>query len=298
MNRQSSLLTYDDLFKPIIKALKLLGGSGTTQEIYNKVCELTGYSQQQQSVLHNEGVQTQISCSFDWARTYLKLYGAMENIGHDVWSLTEKGRNLQVIDKREISRVVQRLTKNNSVKPTENYSPRLQGNNLPELTLAHSGTSIPIDSDEWIDRVLCILQKLPPDAFERLCRRILIASGFIHVEIIGRNCNGDIDGIGILKIALLSVKVYFKCKRDRDSIGVWELRNFRDAIAGKTDKGLFITTGTFSSAAKQEAIQGGVPALDLIDGDQLCRILREFKVGVETKTIEVVKINESWFNTL
>jgi restriction system protein len=36
----------------------------------------------------------------------------------------------------------------------------------------------------------------------------------------------------------------------------------------------------------------------LIDGQQLCTIIKDLKLGVNTKTIEVVEINESWFNQL
>jgi hypothetical protein len=108
MDLQPSLPTYDDLFEPTIKALKALGGSGSIQEIYDKVCALEGYSEEQQSVLGKKGSQTEIAYRLAWARTYLKTYGLLENVGRGVWSLTEAGRNLQTIDRKEINRVVKR----------------------------------------------------------------------------------------------------------------------------------------------------------------------------------------------
>jgi restriction system protein len=111
MDLQPSLPTYDDLFEPTIKALKALGGSGSIQEIYDKVCALEGYSEEQQSVLGKKGSQTEIAYRLAWARTYLKTYGLLENVGRGVWSLTEAGRNLQTIDRKEINRVVQRKSK-------------------------------------------------------------------------------------------------------------------------------------------------------------------------------------------
>lgn len=146
--------------------------------------------------------------------------------------------------------------------------------------------------------MLSILQNIPPDAFERLCQRILRESGFIKVEVTGKKGDGGIDGIGVLKIALLSFQVFFQCKRYSGSVGASEIRDFRGAMVGRTDKGLFMTTGTFTSAAKTEATRDGAPALDLIDGQQLCTIIKDLKLGVNTKTIEVVEINESWFNQL
>jgi restriction system protein len=105
MGFQVPIPSYDDLFEPTIKALKALGGSGAIQEIYEKVCELEEYSEEQQSVLHKEGPQTEILYRLAWARTYLKNYGAIEKSGRGLWSLTEKGQSLLVVDKREINQL-------------------------------------------------------------------------------------------------------------------------------------------------------------------------------------------------
>ncbi|MEO8892645.1 MAG: restriction endonuclease, partial [Coleofasciculaceae cyanobacterium] len=254
----------------------------TVQEIYEKVCELEGLSEEQQSILQKEGLQTKISYRLGWARTYLKNYGAIESSERGFWSLTEKGRNLQVIDKREIKQA-------SRIKKPEASS---------QLNEFKSDELIPIESNLWTENMLIILQKMSPDAFERLCQRILRASGFIKVQVTGKKGDGGIDGIGVLRISLLSFPVFFQCKRYSGSVGPGEIRDFRGAMVGRTDKGLFITTGTFTSEAKKEATRDGAPALDLIDGDQLCTILKDLKLGVETKTIEVVDINEDWFNHL
>lgn len=282
MEIQPAIPTYDDLFEPTIKALKALGGSGNVREIYEKVCELEEFSEEQQSILYKEGPQTAIYARLSWTRLYLKNYGAIENSGRGFWSLTEKGRNLQVIDKREIKQVSQPRKSKNSIKLDE----------------AQPDALIPVDSNLWTEKLLSILQKMPPDAFERLCQRILRASGFIKVQVTGKKGDGGIDGIGVLRISLLSFQVFFQCKRYSGSVGPAEIRDFRGAMVGRTDKGLFITTGTFTTEAKKEATRDGAPALDLIDGEQLSLILKDLKLGVETKTIEVVDIDENWFNHL
>lgn len=279
---QLDIPSFDDLFEPTIKALKVLNGSGTVQEIYEKVCELEELSEDQQSILQKEGLQTKISYRLGWARTYLKNYGVLESSERGFWSLTEKGRDLQVIDKREIKQA-------SRIKKPEASS---------QLNEFKSDELIPIESNLWAENLLIILQKMPPDAFERLCQRILRASGFIKVQVTGKKGDGGIDGIGVLRISLLSFPVFFQCKRYSGSVGPGEIRDFRGAMVGRTDKGLFITTGTFTSEAKKEATRDGAPALDLIDGVQLCTILKDLKLGVETKTIEVVDIKEDWFNHL
>jgi restriction system protein len=285
---QPFIPTYDNLFEPTIRALEALGGSGTIQEIYDKVCELKGYSEQQQSVLHKQGPQTEIFYRLAWARTYLKNYGAVENSGRGLWSLTEKGRSLQVVNKKEI----------NAASKAKLPLKSQQNPNLTELVESPLDVPIPIESDLWNEKLLSILQKIPPDAFERLCQRILRGSGFIKVQVTGKKGDGGIDGIGVLRIALLSFQVFFQCKRYTGSVGPGEIRDFRGAMVGRTDKGLFITTGTFTSEAKKEATRDGAPALDLIDGIQLCTILKDLKLGIETKAIEAVQIDENWFKHL
>ncbi len=300
----TNLPTFDELFEPTVKALKALGGSGTIQEISEKVCELEGYSEEQQSVLHKEGPQTEIDYRMAWARSYLKNYGAIESSKRGLWSLTEKGRTLQTLDRKQVKQAVQQ-TYTKAKQTTNGVDP----SNAQPLIYAEPSTPqpsndlseeapIPVESDLWVERLLSILQKIPPDAFERLCQRILRASGFIKVQVTGKRGDGGIDGIGVLRIALLSFQVFFQCKRYTGSVGPGEIRDFRGAMVGRTDKGLFLTTGTFTSEAKKEATRDGAPALDLIDGSQLCVILKDLNLGVETKTIEVVKIDESWFSHL
>ena len=307
MNQSPIIPSLSDLIEPLIKALKTLGGSGTIQEIYDKVCELGNFSDVQQNILHKQGPNTEIAYRLAWARTNLRIYGALENVRRGVWSLTEKGRNLEAIDITEINKVVQKSTQQKSQLISGNKND--QGikitpsnidftNNTSEHEFIKINDQIPIDSDIWTEKLLKILQQIPPDSFERLCQRILRESGFIKVEVTGRKGDGGIDGIGVLKIALLSFQVFFQCKRYTGSVGPSEIRDFRGAMVGRTDKGLFLTTGTFTSSAKQEATRDGAPVLDLIDGEQLCQILKDLNLGVETKMIEVVEIDQNWFNHL
>jgi restriction system protein len=307
MNQSPIIPTPNDLIEPLIKALKTLGGSGTIQEMYDKVCELGNFSDVQQNILHKQGPNTEIAYRLAWARTNLRIYGALENVRRGVWSLTEKGRNLEAIDITEINKVVQKSTQQKSQLISGNKNDQEIKitpsnidftNNTSEHEFIKINDQIPIDSDIWTEKLLKILQQIPPDSFERLCQRILRESGFIKVEVTGRKGDGGIDGIGVLKIALLSFQVFFQCKRYTGSVGPSEIRDFRGAMVGRTDKGLFLTTGTFTSSAKQEATRDGAPVLDLIDGEQLCQILKDLNLGVETKMIEVVEIDQNWFNHL
>jgi restriction system protein len=69
-------------------------------------------------------------------------------------------------------------------------------------------------------------------------------------------------------------------------------------MVGRSDKGLMITTGTFTPDAKREATRDGAPAIDLIDGDQLCDLLKQLKLGVKTEMVEQMTVEQNWFQDI
>lgn len=146
--------------------------------------------------------------------------------------------------------------------------------------------------------MLTVLQSIPPDAFERLAQRLLREAGFTKVEVRGKTGDGGIDGVGVLRVNLVSFQVYFQCKRWKGNVGAKEIRDFRGALQGRVDKGFFITTGSFTSQASEEATRDGAIAIDLIDGERLCELLKQFELGVTTEMIEKVVIANPWFEGL
>ena len=274
-------------------ALKELGGSGTIEEINGKIIESLHLSDAQLAIPHSaDGTDTrsEIEYRLAWARTYLKKYGALENSNRGVWALTQKGKEITKVDPINVKRFVNSRGKG-TAKPSkaEVVQTPFEFSELQELT--------------WRDELLKALRSMPSDAFERLTQRLLRESGFIQVEVTGRRGDGGIDGKGIMRIAgLLSFHVSFQCKRYKQSVTVGpdQIRDFRGAMVGRADKGLFITTGNFTKGAIEEATRDGASPIDLIDGDLLVDKLKELSLGVETKKIEVeqVTVNSDWFKTL
>jgi restriction system protein len=136
---------------------------------------------------------------------------------------------------------------------------------------------------------------MKPAAFERLCQRILKDSGFIKVEVTGRSGDGGIDGIGVLRLNLLSFHVFFQCKRWKGSVGASAIRDFRGAMVGRADKGLVMTTGSFTTDARREATRDGAPAIDLVDGETLCELLKKLQIGVSIRNVEHVMVQQEAF---
>lgn len=275
--------THVDLMWPTIKALKAMDGSGSNDELLVKVTELEGIPEEVSSITHKDGRQSKLSYRLAWARTYLRMVGALENSARGVWALTDAGRRLTVEDMKMIPAQIKAL---------------LQGEykaDAKDTVRKGEEERDVVDTDNWKSILLDKLKLLCPGDFERLAQRLLREAGFIKVEVTGKSGDGGIDGIGVLRINLLSFKVFFQCKRYQGSVGPGVIRDFRGALSGRGDKGLVITTGTFSAGAKQEATRDGAHPIDLIDGDQLCDLLKDLKLGVGIETIEKPIVDEEWF---
>lgn len=139
-----------------------------------------------------------------------------------------------------------------------------------------------------------VIRALPPAGFERLCQRLLREAGFAEVEVTGRSGDGGIDGNGVLQVnELVSFRVLFQCKRYQGSVGSGEIRNFRGAMSGRTDKGIILTTGTFTAEAQREAVRDGVPPIELVDATKLVALMERLRLGVRPRT--VYDVDETFF---
>ncbi len=273
---------YDDLFNPLLQALHELGSSASVAELEDRVAALLKLSEEDVTVIH-KGNRTRFSYNLAWARTYLKKFGLITNSSRGVWALTPEGQQTKHVDSDELRRFVEARNREAAAAAEDESE---DTSTAEELT--------------WEDEALEALKQMTPDAFERLCQRLLREAGFIQVEITGRTGDGGIDGRGVVKLGqIISFHVHFQCKRYRESISSPMIRDFRGAMVGRADKGIFITTGTFTRDARQEALRDGAPPLDLIDGDDLVKMLKDFRLGVtiREKIVEEISVDKQWFQT-
>jgi restriction system protein len=216
----------------------------------------------------------------------LKRFGALDNSSRGVWALTSEGQKHQTLNKELVKKFVQSLDRDVLSRAGE---------------VDHVDVSEELKDIDWEDKLLAVIKAMQPDAFERLCQRLLRESGFIQVEVTGKTNDGGIDGKGVVRIGgLLSFHVIFQCKRYQGSVSSPTVRDFRGAMVGRADKGLLITTGTFTKDARTEAQRDGAPPIDLIDGEALVEKLKELRIGVQIKerVVEEVFIDESYFKNV
>ncbi|MDQ8015105.1 MAG: restriction endonuclease [Flavobacterium nitrogenifigens] len=288
----SKLPSFDELLIPTVKALIELGGSGSVEEINTKVYEIAEIAEEVLQIPHgDQGKRSEVDYRLAWSKTYLRKFGLLENSSRGIWALSKPEIDVSKLNHTEIVKTVRDLE-----KPTLS-KPKKEKKTINEI---EEEVNDEVDNtEEWKDKLLNVLYNITPAAFERLSQRLLRESGFVQVEVTGKVGDGGIDGKGIVRISgLLSFHVIFQCKRYKGSVSPSQIRDFRGAMQGRADKGLFITTGTFTREAIKEATRDGAPPIDLIDGELLCEKLKELKLGIDTKLTETVEIKNDWFGNL
>ncbi len=277
--------TVTALIPPTVHALKALGGSASNQEIHDEVIKQQKYSEDIVEAPHDEtSTITKLEYRLKWARSYLKKIDAINNATQGVWTLTPSGYALSDIELEDVARRVRAI----------NRAARKEASSV--------GANVSEDAEEdettaeldWKEILLASLLRMPPEAFERLCQRLLREAGFTRVEVTGRSGDGGIDGHGILRVNLVSFQVLFQSKRWAGSVGAGVVRDFRGAMMGRADKGLIITTSRFTADARNEATRDGAPAIDLIDGEDLCDLLKDHRIGTRVELVEQVQVDAEY----
>jgi restriction system protein len=286
-----SVPPYNELLWPTLCAIRELGHSARLDEINERVIERENFSDEQLAVLHNEGPRSELEYRLAWARTYLKGMGALANISRGVWETTSLGRELSEV---EIEPLWREYT---TERRAERARKRRQAARESAGTDADEEAA---DTEDWKENLLEHMLAMSATGFERLAQRLLRAAGFINTTVTGRSGDGGIDGVGVYRLSLVSFPVFFQCKRYKGTVGPDKVRDFRGAMAGRGDKGLLITTGAFTREAKSEATRDGAPPIDLIDGEQLCELLKRHQLGVRTeeRRVEEVEVVSSFFDEL
>lgn len=298
LTKTSKLPNLSGMMLATVRALKEIGGSGTIQEIVDRVIEQEGISEEEQSWVMPNGRDRKLNYYLAWARTYLKRGNALENSTRGVWALTDTGDAIaaQSQTKKIYKQVNQEERERARQKRLKSASEKMQDG---PAGITDESAYEDQELMSWEDELLSELLSIEPDAFERLAQRLLREAGFVKVEVRGKTGDGGIDGVGVLRVNLVSFQVYFQCKRwSTNSIRAKDIRDFRGALQGRADKGLFITTSNFTKQASEEATRDGAIAIDLIDGERLCNLLKEYNLGVKTETVEKTTVLRDWFKDI
>ena len=286
---KSKVIGFQEMLIPTLEALQSLGGSANISELNEQTMDVMEISDKMRDVPHKDTESiSEVAYRLAWARTYLKKAGLINNSSRGVWSFTEKyNGNPSSYDSQSI------------VQEVRDESHKVDARNYEDDDLENDGVEQPEEIEDWRIALREVLLGLAPDAFERLALRLLRESGFTQLEVTGKSNDHGIDGKGIIQLnGLMSFHMIFQCKRYKGKVSPSEIRDFRGAMQGRADKGLFITTGSFTAEAIREATRDGAPAIDLMDGDALIEKLKTLGLGVYERIVKEYEVDKAWFNKI
>ncbi len=210
-----------------------------------------------------------------WARQYLVWEGFLEDNTRGVWTLTPLGYKTHLDESKAREIFLKWVDIHQKARKQKGEKETIEEQEEEKLEIIEPSYTL-----------LDILQSISPKGFEDICKRLLREHGFENVEVTGGSHDGGIDGYGTLELnPFVSIKVLFQCKRYKGTVSRAQVGDFRNAMLGRAEKGIILTTGTFSEDAKREASRDGAPPIELINGEKLVELFESVRLGVKPKTI-------------
>jgi restriction system protein len=268
---------------PTLDALRKLGGSGSPQEVSDAIADTFKIPDKKKEELTASGIP-RFHNQVCWARQYLVWEGYIESSKRGVWALSSSGYKKYIKDEeaREI------FLKWVEIFAHRRKAKQNQGQSLPDIeTMGEVDEAPPQKANSYREELISILRSLSPRGFEELCLLLLRENGFENLKLTSRGRDNGIDGISTLRInPFVSFKVLIQCKRynKNNSIKREQVGDFRNAMMGRADKGIFITTGYFSGQAEREANREGVPPIELVDCEKLIEMFEKSELGLKPVT--------------
>jgi len=278
---------FSKYINPVLKTLQANGGAGNSSNVIEQVIESLGISDAELAQTNQSG-ESKIRNQIQWARFYLFKAGLIDNSQRGIWRLTNEGLEKELTDDG-VSALV-RSVQEGSKKPIQTTPKK------PELSFVYTPNEdeTATEDEEHSIELLNLIQKLPPQGFEKLCKRLLIEIGINEITVTGGTGDQGIDGKGIVKLNdVVSLNIVFQCKRYKETVSPHHVRDFRGAMQGRGEKGLIITTGRFTKEAKNEANRDGVTPIELIDGDRLVELFEKHHLGL--KPVTIFEIDQEFF---
>ncbi len=276
MSKKQSNAEFVKWFGPLLDALRDLGYSGKPREVSAKIAENLKLSDDILDVTLKSGAN-KFHNQVAWARQYLAWEGYLDSSKYGTWKLTELGKN-KIISDKEAAEIFSKWVAIHQKARKESK--------LSDVIEEQEEASPDDFQKEKPTNLLLVLQSLSPSGFENVCKELLREHGFDNVVVTGSSHDGGIDGYGTLEInPFVSFKVLFQCKKYKGSVSRAKVGDFRNAMIGRAEKGIILTTGSFSSDAIKEASREGAPQIELVDGDKLIQMFEKVELGLKPKTV-------------
>lgn len=292
MARARGKAEFVKLIPLLLDALRALGGSAESRDVIDWIASKVNVPAEERERRNKHNV-LRFDNQVHWARQYLVWEGLLDSSRRGVWTLSQAGAKAHLTEEQgyELVRRQARLRSNKSAKGAEQVA------TTPKSEVEIADDIAETESPELAEegKLLEVLQSLSPEGFERICKRLLHEHGLEKVVVTGKSHDGGIDGMGLLRLnPFVTMKVLFQCKRVRKTVSRAQVGDFRNAVMGRADKGILLTTGWFSPDAEKEANREGVIQIEMVDGERLVELFEAKQLGLRRK--EVFEIDHSFFD--
>lgn len=292
MARVRGKAEFVKLIPLLLDALRALGGSAESRDVIDWIASKVNVPAEERERRNKHNV-LRFDNQVHWARQYLVWEGLLDSSRRGVWTLSQAGAKAHLTEEQgyELVRRQARLRSNKSAKGAEQVA------TTQKSEIEITDDAVEIESPELAEegKLLEVLQSLSPEGFERICKRLLHEHGLEKVVVTGKSHDGGIDGMGLLRLnPFVTMKVLFQCKRVRKTVSRAQVGDFRNAVMGRADKGILLTTGWFSPDAEKEANREGVIPIEMVDGERLVELFEAKQLGLRRK--EVFEIDHSFFD--
>ncbi len=265
---------------PLLEVLQEKGGSATTKEVREGIAKKKKLSDSFLAERYEKSGQLRFNNQVYWAKQYLSWENLVRVSKHGVWALTDEGLHVNQYTYDDALQLFFKWVKINQAARKSKKSP--DGEN----TLGNGESEIEIETKETLS-LIEMLKKTTPIGFEHLCGRLLREYDFESIEITKQSYDGGIDGTAILKLnPFVNMSVYFQCKKYSGTVPIGQIREFVGVLETDkrgVDKGIFITTGSFTASAY--TIEKNNTKLELIDGEKLVEMFEKIELGVTPRIV-------------
>jgi restriction system protein len=304
-----SIPDYQSLMLPVLLASSK--GEVRIGPVVDALADQLSLSPEDRSELLPSGQQTVFSNRVHWAKSYLSKAQLVEITRRGYFRITPRGQTVlqsppKKIDNKflmqfeEFRHFRERSSGVAREEDDDTAAPALEDQRqTPDETMRLAYRQI---ETALIHDLLERIRNAPPDFFERLMVNLLISMGYGGStenagRTLGRSGDDGVDGV-VDQDALGLDRVYIQAKRyaPGNNIGPGAIRDFFGSLdRHKATKGLFVTTSTFSSSARETA-EHLSKRIVLVDGDELARLMIRHNVGCRIEdTLHIKKVDEEFF---
>ncbi|SEN00109.1 restriction system protein [Roseovarius tolerans] len=297
---------YQSLMRPVLDCAK--SEPRKVSDVVEELSNSLGLSDEEKRQMLPSGKQTVMANRVHWARTYMKQAGLVSNPKRGWYQLTDKGReiaddtsihlNTKYLERFEQFQEFKSRTRDAEIdSPTQSTDTDDSTTPDENLQAAHRRLNAALAAN-----LLDSVRKASPAFFETLIVDLLLAMGYGGSSedagrALGQTGDNGVDGV-VDQDPLGVDQIYLQAKRYAavNTVGGGDIRNFFGALSlKKATKGIFVTTSSFSTSAKQTAENLG-SRIVLIDGPQLAKLMIRYNIGCRDKDILHIKeLDEAFF---